>query len=69
MAESTIQPKRGGYREGAGRKCAHEEGRTVPVSVTVPEVFVDGLDEIAEAQETTRSQVATEAIRRFLEGD
>lgn len=56
----------GGAREGAGRKPANPEGKTVMVAVSVPESLVTSLDAVAEAQELNRSQAVTEAIRRFV---
>lgn len=56
----------GGKREGAGRKPATpKEGKTIPVSVSVPELLVQQIDDYAQLQSLTRSQAITEAIRVF----
>ena len=57
---------RGGSREGAGRPSIHPEGATVVLSARVPESLVIQLDEHAEKQGTTRSQIITDAIRAVL---
>ena len=56
----------GGKREGAGRKPANPEGRTVTIAASVPEALVDRLDGVAAAKGWNRSQAVTEAIRGLV---
>jgi hypothetical protein len=56
----------GGKREGAGRKPANPEGRTMTVIATVPEALVTELDALAESEGWGRSRAVTEAIRGLL---
>ena len=56
----------GGKRDGSGRKVMHPEGMAIKVSLTIPAELVQALDRWSLAQELTRSQAATEAIRRLV---
>jgi hypothetical protein len=56
----------GGKRAGAGRKPASPEGRTVPVTASVPGGLVEDLDALAEKRGWNRSEAVTEAIRGLL---
>jgi hypothetical protein len=56
----------GGRREGAGRKPTNPEGRTVTLTASVPGELVTRLDAMAEANDWSRSQAVTEAIRALL---
>lgn len=57
----------GGRREGSGRKLIHPEGATAPMTVRVPVALIDRVDALAEKREQSRSEIATEAIRGFLD--
>lgn len=61
-----AKAKRGGKREGAGRKQANPEGPTVPIAASVPEMLVASLDAIAAEKGWNRSAAVTEAIRRLV---
>ena len=61
--------KRGGKREGAGRKVANPEGPTTVVAASVPESLVERLDALAEKRGWNRSQAITEAIRGLLDAN
>ena len=68
--------KRGGRREGAGRKPLHPEGVTERVGVSVPARLVAALDEFAASRQIsavngnsrpmTRSEAVAEALRKLL---
>jgi hypothetical protein len=61
-----AKAKRGGKREGAGRKVANPEGKTVPIVASVPETLVASLDALAAEKQWNRSAAVTEAIRRLV---
>jgi hypothetical protein len=62
----TKKKVHGGKREGAGRKPANPEGKTVVVAASVPIDLVEQLDERREKEGWNRSQAVTEAIRGLL---
>ena len=55
----------GGARQGAGRP-PKQDGKTVVVSVSVPEELARTLSSYAEAQGESKSAVVTEALKGFL---
>jgi hypothetical protein len=56
----------GGKRRGSGRPAANPEGNTAFLGVTIPVVLLTKLDAFADRRGLTRSQAATEAIRRLV---
>jgi hypothetical protein len=56
----------GGRREGSGRKVS-PDGRTVVVSVSVPESLVDAMVAHAKANGWSKSRTVTEAIRNLVQ--
>jgi hypothetical protein len=58
--------KHGGKRPGAGRKQANPEGRTITITVSVPEGLVHGLKSLAKTEGWSKSSAVTEAIRGLL---
>ena len=57
--------KRGGKRPGAGRPVS-PEGRSVSVTVSIPEGLVNGLKALAKANGWSKSHAVSEAIRGLL---
>jgi Ribbon-helix-helix protein, copG family len=57
--------QRGGKRPGAGRPV-NPEGRSVTVTVSVPEALVNGLKSMAKAEGWSKSKAVSEAIRSLL---
>jgi len=60
-----AKKKHGGKRPGAGRP-ANPEGRTITISVSVPEGVVHGLKALAKTEGWSKSKAVTEAIRGLL---
>lgn len=60
-----MAKKRGGKREGAGRK-PNPEGRAVTVAVSVPEPLLARLDTLAEQNAWSRSEAVKRAIQSLL---
>ncbi len=64
MVKKKLQ--HGGKRKGSGRRLG-PEGRTVTLTVSVPESLFSRLDAYVEAREgQNRSKAVTEAIRGLL---
>lgn len=59
--------QRGGARPGAGRPVG-PDGPTVTMAVTVPESLLGRLDAMAEANDWSRSEAVTNAIRALVGG-
>jgi hypothetical protein len=57
--------KHGGKRPGSGRPV-NPEGRTIAVTVTIPEGLVNGLKAMAKAEGWSKSKAVSEAIRELL---
>jgi hypothetical protein len=60
-----AKKKRGGKRPGAGRPV-NPDGRTISVTVTIPEGLVNDLKALAQAQGWSKSHAVSEAIRSLL---
>ena len=41
----------------------HPEGRTVPITLTIPESMVQKIDELAKAERRSRSQIVVNMLR------
>jgi Ribbon-helix-helix protein, copG family len=57
--------KHGGKRPGSGRPVS-PEGRTIAVTVTIPEGLVNGLKAMAKSEGWSKSKAVSEAIRELL---
>jgi hypothetical protein len=64
--EMAKKKKRGGRREGAGRKPINPEGKTQILAASVPMELAERLDRLAKKRGWNRSQAVTEAIRGLL---
>ena len=60
-----AKKKHGGKRPGAGRP-ANPEGRTIAITVSVPEGLVHGLKALSKTEGWSKSRAVSEAIRGFL---
>lgn len=58
--------KRGGRREGAGRKPGEHGAGAVPVTVRVSRQCANRLDDIARSENRTRGAVARDALERLV---
>jgi len=57
--------KHGGKRPGSGRPVG-PEGRTIAVTVTIPEALVSGLKALSKTEGWSKSKAVSEAIRELL---
>jgi hypothetical protein len=57
--------KHGGKRPGSGRPVS-PEGRTIAVTVTIPEGLVGGLKALSKTEGWSKSKAVSEAIKELL---